>query len=35
MSDNSLWGDLSNLVPARTPSLILQEQGELTAKSNK
>lgn len=29
MSDNSLWGDLSRLVPARTPSLVLQEQANL------
>lgn len=27
MLDNSLWGDLSELSPERTPSLILQEQA--------
>ena len=29
MSDNSLWGDLSDLAPERTPFLILQEQAGL------
>ncbi|MCY3710920.1 MAG: hypothetical protein OXG26_18665 [Caldilineaceae bacterium] len=27
MSDNSLWGDLSDLAPERTPFLVLQEQA--------
>lgn len=29
MSDNSLWGDLSELAPERTPFLVLQEQANL------
>ena len=29
MSDNSLWGDLSDLAPERTPFLVLQEQANL------
>ena len=29
MSDNSLWGDLSELAPERTPFLVLQEQAGL------
>ena len=33
MSDNSLWGDLSDLAPERTPFLVLQEQANLLQKA--
>lgn len=29
MSEDSLWGDLSDLAPERTPYLVLQEQANL------
>ena len=33
MSDNSLWGDLSDLAPERTPFLVLQEQANYLQKA--
>lgn len=36
MSENSLWGDLSNIVPERTPSHVLEEQATfLQGETNK